>query len=87
MSALRRYEVGRVFRRGVGRSAPREFSQGEFDIIGGSRPLADAETIKVGPTAATWKRQTLTWHLPPLYARWQWRSYPNSQSGSSVRSV
>jgi hypothetical protein len=30
LSALRRYEIARVYRRGVGRSAPRELLQGEI---------------------------------------------------------
>eukprot|EP00271_Cylindrocystis_brebissonii_P022999 TRINITY_DN917_c0_g2_i2.p1 TRINITY_DN917_c0_g2~~TRINITY_DN917_c0_g2_i2.p1 ORF type:complete len:836 (+),score=187.63 TRINITY_DN917_c0_g2_i2:294-2801(+) len=45
--ALKRYEVAPVYRKGAGRSAPHEYFQGDFDVVGGDRPLAEAEAIKV----------------------------------------
>eukprot|EP00249_Psilotum_nudum_P019722 c27388_g1_i1 orf=702-2933(-) len=46
-SSLKRYEISRVYRRGVGHSAPHEYCQGDFDVIGGSSVLMEAEVIKV----------------------------------------
>ena len=52
--ALRRYEVGQVFRAGGLKAPPVGYPQADFDIISGSHPaskeesaLADAEVIKV----------------------------------------
>ncbi|XP_020589730.1 eIF-2-alpha kinase GCN2 isoform X2 [Phalaenopsis equestris] len=45
--SFKRYEVNRVYRRAVGHSTPNRFYQGDFDIIGGSPPLLEAEAVKV----------------------------------------
>lgn len=51
--SFKRYEINRVYRRAVGHSAPNRFYQGDFDIIGGSSPLMEAETVKVVVDIAT----------------------------------
>ncbi|CAM6107497.1 unnamed protein product [Calypogeia fissa] len=45
--SLKSYELSRVYRRSVGDNAPREYFQGDFDIIGGAQTLAEAEAVKV----------------------------------------
>lgn len=47
ISSCKRYEVSWVHRRAVGHSTPFRFLQGDFDIIGGSSPITEAEVIKV----------------------------------------
>ncbi|KQJ83323.1 eIF-2-alpha kinase GCN2 isoform X2 [Brachypodium distachyon] len=47
VSSYKRYEVSWVHRRAVGHSTPYRFLQGDFDIIGGSSPITEAEVIKV----------------------------------------
>ncbi|PKU68635.1 putative serine/threonine-protein kinase GCN2 [Dendrobium catenatum] len=51
--SFKRYEVNRVYRRAVGHSTPNRFYQGDFDIIGGSSPLMEAEAVKVVVDIAT----------------------------------
>ncbi|KAL0910004.1 hypothetical protein M5K25_020925 [Dendrobium thyrsiflorum] len=51
--SFKRYEVNRVYRRAVGHSTPNRFYQGDFDIIGGSPPLMEAEAVKVVVDIAT----------------------------------
>ncbi|KAK7312406.1 hypothetical protein VNO77_36234 [Canavalia gladiata] len=46
-SSFKRYEISCVFRRAVGHSSPNRYLQGDFDIIGGSSALTEAEVIKV----------------------------------------
>ncbi|WCJ41344.1 protein kinase family protein [Euphorbia peplus] len=46
-SSFKRYEIGSVYRRAVGRSPPNRYLQGDFDIIGGVSALMEAEVIKV----------------------------------------
>ncbi|KAK7262583.1 hypothetical protein RJT34_30157 [Clitoria ternatea] len=46
-SSFKRYEISPVFRRAVGHSSPNRYLQGDFDIIGGSSALTEAEVIKV----------------------------------------
>ncbi|KAG0591417.1 hypothetical protein KC19_1G174500 [Ceratodon purpureus] len=46
-TSLKRYQISRVYRRGVGNNAPHGYFQGDFDIVGGARSLAEAEVIKV----------------------------------------
>ncbi|KAI0496268.1 hypothetical protein KFK09_022582 [Dendrobium nobile] len=51
--SFKRYEVNRVYRRAVGHSTPNRFYQGDFDIIGGSSLLMEAEAVKVVVDIAT----------------------------------
>ncbi|KAM7279903.1 hypothetical protein ACFE04_007037 [Oxalis oulophora] len=46
-SSFRRYEVSYVYRRAIGHSPPNRYLQGDFDIIGGTPALTEAEVIKV----------------------------------------
>ncbi|XP_054816173.1 eIF-2-alpha kinase GCN2 isoform X2 [Prosopis cineraria] len=46
-SSFKRYEISCVYRRAVGRSSPNRYLQGDFDIIGGTSALTEAEVIKV----------------------------------------
>eukprot|EP00267_Zea_mays_P050960 XP_020403837.1 eIF-2-alpha kinase GCN2 isoform X3 [Zea mays] len=46
-SSFKRYEISWVHRRAVGHSTPYRFLQGDFDIIGGTSPIPEAEIIKV----------------------------------------
>ncbi|TKY67456.1 serine/threonine-protein kinase GCN2 [Spatholobus suberectus] len=46
-SSFKRYEISCVFRRAVGHSSPNRYLQGDFDIIGGTSALTEAEVIKV----------------------------------------
>nr|XP_007131951.1 hypothetical protein PHAVU_011G054400g [Phaseolus vulgaris]ESW03945.1 hypothetical protein PHAVU_011G054400g [Phaseolus vulgaris] len=46
-SSFKRYEISCVFRRAVGHSPPNRYLQGDFDIIGGTSALTEAEVIKV----------------------------------------
>lgn len=46
-TSFRRYEISRVYRRGVGHSAPNPCLQGDFDVIGGAPILTEGEVIKV----------------------------------------
>ncbi|XP_017433033.1 eIF-2-alpha kinase GCN2 isoform X4 [Vigna angularis] len=46
-SSFKRYEISYVFRRAVGHSSPNRYLQGDFDIIGGTSALTEAEVIKV----------------------------------------
>ncbi|XP_028757179.1 eIF-2-alpha kinase GCN2 isoform X3 [Neltuma alba] len=46
-SSFKRYEITCVYRRAVGRSSPNRYLQGDFDIIGGTSALTEAEVIKV----------------------------------------
>ncbi|KAH1220237.1 eIF-2-alpha kinase GCN2 [Glycine max] len=46
-SSFKRYEISCVFRRAIGHSSPNHYLQGDFDIIGGTSALTEAEVIKV----------------------------------------
>lgn len=46
-SSFKRYEISWVHRRAVGHSTPYRFLQGDFDIVGGTSPIPEAEIIKV----------------------------------------
>ncbi|KAL9251582.1 eIF-2-alpha kinase GCN2-like protein [Drosera capensis] len=46
-TSYKRYEVSSVYRRAVGHSSPNRYLQGDFDIIGGTSGLIEAEVIKV----------------------------------------
>ncbi|KAL1361870.1 hypothetical protein HN51_010188 [Arachis hypogaea] len=46
-SSFKRYEISSVYRRAVGHSSPNRYLQGDFDIIGGTSALTEAEVIKV----------------------------------------
>ncbi|CAI8616723.1 unnamed protein product [Vicia faba] len=46
-SSFKRYEISYVYRRAVGHSSPNCYLQGDFDIIGGTSVLTEAEVIKV----------------------------------------
>ncbi|XP_061357537.1 eIF-2-alpha kinase GCN2 isoform X2 [Gastrolobium bilobum] len=46
-SSFKRYEISCVYRRAIGHSSPNRFLQGDFDIIGGTSALTEAEVIKV----------------------------------------
>lgn len=47
ISSFKRYEISYVYRRAVGHSSPNRYLQGDFDIIGGTSALTEAEVIKV----------------------------------------
>ncbi|PKA56267.1 putative serine/threonine-protein kinase GCN2 [Apostasia shenzhenica] len=51
--SFKRFEINRVYRRAVGHSTPNCFYQGDFDIVGGSAPLMEAEALKVVVDIAT----------------------------------
>ncbi|MED6122446.1 eukaryotic translation initiation factor 2-alpha kinase [Stylosanthes scabra] len=46
-SSFKRYEISSVYRRAVGHSPPNRYLQGDFDIIGATSALTEAEVIKV----------------------------------------
>ncbi|CAN0858035.1 eIF-2-alpha kinase GCN2 [Linum grandiflorum] len=46
-SSFKRYEISHVYRRAIGHSPPNRYLQGDFDIVGGSSALTEAEIIKV----------------------------------------
>ncbi|XP_058730031.1 eIF-2-alpha kinase GCN2 isoform X2 [Vicia villosa] len=46
-SSFKRYEISYVYRRAIGHSSPNCYLQGDFDIIGGTSVLTEAEVIKV----------------------------------------
>ncbi|KAL0382837.1 UNVERIFIED_CONTAM: eIF-2-alpha kinase GCN2 [Sesamum calycinum] len=46
-SFFRRYEISYVYRKAVGHSPPNRYLQGDFDIVGGTTSLTEAEVIKV----------------------------------------
>nr|XP_048333144.1 eIF-2-alpha kinase GCN2 isoform X2 [Ziziphus jujuba var. spinosa] len=45
--SFKRYEISCVYRRAIGHSPPNRYLQGDFDIIGGTVTLTEAEVIKV----------------------------------------
>ncbi|RDY12691.1 eIF-2-alpha kinase GCN2, partial [Mucuna pruriens] len=45
-SSFKRYEISCVFRRAVGHSSPNRYLQGDFDIIGGTSALTEAEVTR-----------------------------------------
>ncbi|KAL0358470.1 UNVERIFIED_CONTAM: eIF-2-alpha kinase GCN2 [Sesamum angustifolium] len=45
-SFFRRYEISYVYRKAVGHSPPNRYLQGDFDIVGGTTSLTEAEVIK-----------------------------------------
>lgn len=46
-SSFKRYDIACVYRRAIGHSPPNRYLQGDFDIIGGTSALTEAEVIKV----------------------------------------
>ncbi|KAG0458554.1 hypothetical protein HPP92_023711 [Vanilla planifolia] len=68
--SFKRYEINRVYRRAVGHSTPNHFYQGDFDIIGGSSPLTEAEAVKVVMDLATK-------FFPSKCNRCSFKSYPS----------
>ncbi|XP_073387701.1 eIF-2-alpha kinase GCN2-like isoform X2 [Physcomitrium patens] len=76
-TSLKRFQIAQVYRRGFGNSAPQGFFQGDFDIVGGVRSLAEAEAIKVA-TEVVSKFSTLELHevrvnhRQLLNAIWTW---------------
>ncbi|XP_008445738.2 eIF-2-alpha kinase GCN2 isoform X1 [Cucumis melo] len=46
-SSFKRYDISYVYRRAIGHSPPNRYLQGDFDIIGGTSALTEAEVIKV----------------------------------------
>lgn len=52
-SSFRRYEISGVYRRAIGRSPPNRFLQGDFDIVGGTVALTEAEVIKASMDVLT----------------------------------
>ncbi|KAK4420231.1 eIF-2-alpha kinase GCN2 [Sesamum alatum] len=46
-SFFKRYEISYVYRKAVGHSPPNRYLQGDFDIVGGTTALTEAEVIKV----------------------------------------
>uniref|UniRef100_A0A7N0TW19 Non-specific serine/threonine protein kinase n=1 Tax=Kalanchoe fedtschenkoi TaxID=63787 RepID=A0A7N0TW19_KALFE len=53
-SSVKRYEIANVYRRAIGHSTPNRYLQGDFDIIGGTSGLTEAEIIKVTMDIATY---------------------------------
>ncbi|CAI7897804.1 unnamed protein product, partial [Closterium sp. NIES-54] len=49
-SSLKRFQFSSVFRRAPGRRPPHDYLQADFDIVGGTPVLADAEAIKNSST-------------------------------------
>ncbi|KAJ7570217.1 hypothetical protein O6H91_01G110500 [Diphasiastrum complanatum] len=52
-TSIKRYELSRVYRKGLGHCPPNEYFQGDFDVIGGSPILVEAEAIKVAVEIVT----------------------------------
>lgn len=76
-TSFRRYEISRVYRKGVGHSAPNPCLQGDFDIVGGEPTLTEGEVIKVAMDIV---RKFFDWdaceihvnHAHILDAIWSW---------------
>ncbi|KAH7351668.1 hypothetical protein KP509_19G008700 [Ceratopteris richardii] len=47
VSSIKRYEIAQIYRKAAGPDAPHEYYQGDFDIVGDSFGLAEAEVMKV----------------------------------------
>eukprot|EP00850_Spirogloea_muscicola_P010860 SM000065S20209 [mRNA] locus=s65:314038:324123:+ [translate_table: standard] len=80
-TSLKRYEVSQVSRRAIGRSVPMEYHQGDFDIVGGARTLAEAEAIKVAVEVVSEFSQyegveLRINHRELLNAIWAWTGVP-----------
>eukprot|EP00850_Spirogloea_muscicola_P003239 SM000013S26408 [mRNA] locus=s13:225121:235378:+ [translate_table: standard] len=80
-TSLKRYEVSQVSRRAIGRSVPMEYHQGDFDIVGGARTLAEAEAIKVAVEVVSEFSQyegveVRINHRELLNAVWAWSGVP-----------
>uniref|UniRef100_A0A1J3D0H7 non-specific serine/threonine protein kinase n=1 Tax=Noccaea caerulescens TaxID=107243 RepID=A0A1J3D0H7_NOCCA len=46
-SSFKRYEISHVYRRAIGHSSPNPCLQADFDIVGGTTSLTEAEVLKV----------------------------------------
>jgi translation initiation factor 2-alpha kinase 4 len=46
-SSFKRYEISHVYRRAIGHSPPNPCLQADFDIVGGTLSLTEAEVLKV----------------------------------------
>ncbi|MED6189778.1 eukaryotic translation initiation factor 2-alpha kinase, partial [Stylosanthes scabra] len=76
-SSFKRYEISSVYRRAVGHSPPNRYLQGDFDIIGGTSALTEAEVIKVTRDIVTcfFREDSCDIHLNHgglLEAIWSW---------------
>ncbi|KAL3680389.1 hypothetical protein R1sor_023345 [Riccia sorocarpa] len=82
--SLKSYEMSPVFRKGVADNAPREYLQGDFDIIGGARILAEAEVVKVAVEVVNkfcyWDALEIRInHRQILSAVWSWTGVQSDQ--------
>ncbi|KAL2612674.1 hypothetical protein R1flu_024366 [Riccia fluitans] len=82
--SLKSYEMSPVFRKGVADNAPREYLQGDFDIIGGARILAEAEAVKVAVEVVNnfgyWDAlEVRINHREILTAVWSWTGVQSDQ--------
>eukprot|EP00850_Spirogloea_muscicola_P013114 SM000087S23396 [mRNA] locus=s87:428700:439817:+ [translate_table: standard] len=80
-TSLKRYEVSQVSRRAIGLSVPMEYHQGDFDIVGAARILAEAEAIKVAVEVVSEFSQyegveVRFNHRELLNAVWAWTGVP-----------
>ncbi|CAI5486798.1 unnamed protein product [Closterium sp. Naga37s-1] len=85
-SSLKRFQFSSVFRRAPGRRPPHDYLQADFDIVGGTPVLADAEAIKVavevveGSGAAWGAVEVRLNHRDLLCAIWQWAGVTRPQA-------
>ncbi|XP_024542885.1 eIF-2-alpha kinase GCN2 isoform X2 [Selaginella moellendorffii] len=83
-TSWKRYEISHTYRKGVGYRAPKEYLQGDFDIIGGYRALAEAEVIKAAADIISRVSSTETCelrlnHLEILDTIWSWSGVTRQQ--------
>eukprot|EP00898_Chlorokybus_atmophyticus_P003003 jgi/Chlat1/3703/Chrsp251S03860 len=80
---LKRYEVSKVYRRGIGRGRPKDYFQADFDIIGLGRALADAEVLKTATDVLNdfpemGEYEIRLNHRAVLDAVWEWSGVPHA---------
>ncbi|VVB06249.1 unnamed protein product [Arabis nemorensis] len=76
-SSFKRYEISHVYRRAIGHSPPNPCLQADFDIVGGTTSLTEAEVLKVivDITSHVFHRGSCDIHLNHgdlLDAIWSW---------------
>ncbi|CAI5949576.1 unnamed protein product [Closterium sp. NIES-65] len=92
-SSLKRFQFSSVFRRAPGRRPPHDYLQADFDIVGGTPVLADAEAIKVavevveGSAAAWGAVEVRLNHRDLLCAIWQWAGVTRPQVASVAQQL
>lgn len=77
ITSIKCFEISQVYRKAAGPSAPQEYYQGDFDIIGETSGLSEAEAIKVvvdilHKSAITDSYEIYVNHANILEAVWAW---------------